>query len=214
MGTKILDLPDIDTLDPDNDYVPVSRSGATFRAPASAFGGGGDPIDLASGDVTGVLPAVKGGMPQPLDVTDEPQFGTVRADRIGIGVAVDGTIPVKVVGHVQVAGQIQTPIKYNGSTGLGTKTIDLNLSNVHFITMTAEFALFINNPTDGGVYKILVYNQGAGWAIIWPSGILWPSGGAPPSSGVDGAIDEYELTYVGTLLSSFVGRFVETYLTP
>ncbi|NTW31403.1 MAG: hypothetical protein HGB12_02020 [Bacteroidetes bacterium] len=59
-------------------------------------------------------------------------------------------------------------------------TVDWNSSNVQEITLSASRSLTFTNGKSGGVYHLIVKQDGAGgWAVSWSSGIKWTSGSAP-----------------------------------
>ena len=91
-----------------------------------------------------------------------------------------------------------------------TQTLDLSITNIFNITLSANTTLsFINPPAAGTAYSFMLYckqNNAGGNTITWPSAVKFPNGSTPSLTTTQNNIDVLNfftldggVTYVGAL---------------
>lgn len=134
-------------------------------------------------DVTGVLPAANGGVPQALATTDTPQFA-----RVGIGAAAHASAALK------IAGQYYAPLIDDGNSGTA-KMINWNAGNEHYLTETGNCTLTLQNPVDGGRYVLILATGAGSFTPTVPGNVVW-IGGTPTFTTTASKYDIVTLLYV------------------
>lgn len=84
--------------------------------------------------------------------------------------------------------------------GAGTATLDLSLSNQHYITMPAgNITIALTNDTNNQVFMISVTQDGGGSRLVtWFSTIRWAGGSAPTLTTTGGKRDIFGFIRTGT----------------
>ncbi|NUX55912.1 hypothetical protein [Paraburkholderia youngii] len=117
----------------------------------------------------------------------EDSLGTVMAGA-GLAVAADGTLSTEGTTIVNLTGAASVALDLTPIVQ-GAPEILFNLPVAAGITT----ALSITNPPEAGKLAafVLVVNNGAGSALVWPSNIRWPQSAAPALTGVAGMLDTF-----------------------
>ncbi|MGF6444407.1 hypothetical protein [Paraburkholderia youngii] len=129
------------------------------------------------------------GTPDPfilLPATTDTLGGIIAGS--GLAVAADGTLATEGTTIVDLTGAASialdlTPIVQGAPEILFNLTVPAGMTTV----------LSITNPPEAGVLAafVLVVNNGAGSALVWPSNVRWPQFAAPALTGVAGVLDTF-----------------------
>lgn len=101
---------------------------------------------------------------------------------------------MRVIGNLEITGgQLDTSIKVNTDGN-----INWNNSNIQSLTLTQNETLSFSNPTVGGMYQLILKQDGTGSrTVTWPT-IKWEGGIAPTLTATAGKVDVIHLLYDGT----------------
>jgi hypothetical protein len=80
-----------------------------------------------------------------------------------------------------------------------TSTVNWNAGNVQTITLTGTTTFVFNGGQAGGLYKLIVTQDGTGGrAAVWPASVLWVDAARPQLSPAPNAVDIMSFVYNGT----------------
>lgn len=97
---------------------------------------------------------------------------------------------------LDVAGQART-IAVNYGNATGAKTVDWNLGNLQYATLTGNTTFTFSNPAEGSIYTLILIQGGVGsFTVTWPT-IKWAGGSAPTLTTTVGKADIVSLIYTG-----------------
>ena len=95
--------------------------------------------------------------------------------------------------NLQVTGEYNS-VEYDNGNIAGTATINWNLGNVQYATMTGDTTLTLSNPQAGGRY--ILHLAGA-FTPTFPATVRWTGGVTPAVTKTAGHKDIYTLIYSG-----------------
>ncbi len=82
---------------------------------------------------------------------------------------------------------------------LDTATVNWNNGNVEEIILATGRAFKFTNGKSGGIYNLLIKQDGTGgWGVSWPTNVKWAGGIAPTLTTTAGAVDMVRFIYDGT----------------
>lgn len=141
--------------------------------------------------------------PQNIATNSTPQFA-----RIGLGAAADSTAVAT------FTGQYFSPMVADGNSGT-TKTLNFDLGNEHYVTLTGNVTFTLSNPKNGGRYVILLNSGAGGFTATWPTagsagGVQWPGGTAPIITVTASKVDLITLIY-SSVDDRYYGSFNQNY---
>lgn len=91
-----------------------------------------------------------------------------------------------------------SPYQDDGNSGAAL-TIDLSLSNIHKLVLTANCTFTLSNPTAGAIYVLALKQDGTGSRLVtWPGTVKWQGGVAPVLTTTLNRTDLVELLYDGS----------------
>ncbi|MES2006854.1 MAG: hypothetical protein V4436_01965 [Patescibacteria group bacterium] len=86
-----------------------------------------------------------------------------------------------------------------------SSTINWDLGNVQQLTLASSPTLSFIGGHGGGVYDLILTQDGTGSrTVTWPASVVWPGGTAPTLSTAAGAVDTVHFIYDGT---NYLGTF-------
>ena len=167
--------------------------------PTTAYG-----IDfVASGTATGIFKRYAGTQTQIYSANgDSWLIGGIA------GLGSSSNLGISVLSHLTVNAQYFSPSVTD--TFGSTTTTNLDLGNVHVITLTGNITTWtITNPQAGGRYIFILAQDGTGGrTIAWPAAFKWVGSTTPTFTTVASHVDLVSAVYHG---SNFYATIAQNY---
>jgi hypothetical protein len=122
---------------------------------------------------------------------------------------IDDTTSYVGIGNTTPASRLDVAgAMYSRMVVASSSAINWNAGNVQSMTLSSSPTLTFSNGQAGGIYKLILNQDGAGnRTVTWPASVLWSNNTAPTLSTGAHAIDIANFVYDGThYLGSFDGN--------
>ncbi|NTW32498.1 MAG: hypothetical protein HGB12_07720 [Bacteroidetes bacterium] len=153
----------------------TSNGGAAITARGTCWGTSANPTTnciAEGGTTTGVFTHSRTGLPSGTFI----YYRGYATNSVGTGYSSDATF-----------------------TTISPATVDWNNSNVQEITLAANRFFSFTNGKSGGIYTLILKQDGTGGrTVTWPTNVIWDGGDAPALSTAANAIGIVRFIYDGT----------------
>lgn len=169
---------------PTNGQIPIGNGAAYVLGTIT---GTADQVTITNGPGT-----ITASLPQSIATSSTPQFA-----RGGFGAGADA------VAAVYSFGPFKRRLVANGTTGAAL-TLNLNLADLHSLTLGANCTITLSAPVAGVVYRLFITQDGTGSRLItWPT-VRWRGAAAPTLTITAGRTDVVWLIWDG---SAYLGDY-------